>query len=136
MRRRKLSLYSVTLRLRTGNPAQELAVTQSFPSRRTCRFPYSSRCIYLVVFCHQLFSNMNGIVRSAFRATALRGVLSSSCGSNSSGQLTRALWNMCSHRQIAEITPLISMPELHDLRAQRCYSTKGIDSLTSVLSVE
>ncbi|KYM93578.1 PREDICTED: complement component 1 Q subcomponent-binding protein, mitochondrial [Cyphomyrmex costatus] len=66
---------------------------------------------------------MNGIVRSAFRATALRGMLSSSCGSNSSGQPARALWNVCGRRQSAEITPLISTPELHDLRAQRCYST-------------
>ncbi|KAG5309602.1 C1QBP protein, partial [Acromyrmex insinuator] len=65
---------------------------------------------------------MNGIVRSAFRATAFRGMLSSSCGSNISGQPARALWNVCSRRQIAEITPLISTPELHNLRVQRCYS--------------
>lgn len=79
---------------------------------------------------------MNGIVRSALRATALRGVLSSSCGSNSGNQSARTLWNVCGRRQVA---PLVSTFELHDLRARRCYSkshTKAEKELVEFLAEE
>ncbi|XP_011696923.1 PREDICTED: complement component 1 Q subcomponent-binding protein, mitochondrial [Wasmannia auropunctata] len=82
---------------------------------------------------------MNGIVRSALRATTLRGVLSSSCGGNSGGQSARALWSVCGRRQAAEIAPLVSTPELHDFRARRFYSkshTKAEKELGEFLAEE
>ncbi|XP_011172302.1 complement component 1 Q subcomponent-binding protein, mitochondrial [Solenopsis invicta] len=82
---------------------------------------------------------MNGIVRSALRTTALRGVLSSSCSSNSSGQPTRALWSVCGRRQNAEVAPLVSSFELHNLRTRRCYSSsqsKTEKNLTEFLAEE
>ncbi|XP_071648285.1 complement component 1 Q subcomponent-binding protein, mitochondrial isoform X1 [Temnothorax longispinosus] len=132
---------------------------QSFPS---CRTPQSTsihiartsqfpaffavlRCSSLLISVHyivvrrRLSSSMNGIVRSALRATALRGVLSSSCSSNSGGQSVRALWNVCGRRQAAEIVPLVSSLELHDLRARRCYSrshTKAEKELVEFLAEE
>ncbi|XP_012542024.1 complement component 1 Q subcomponent-binding protein, mitochondrial [Monomorium pharaonis] len=83
---------------------------------------------------------MNGIVRSALRSTALRGMLSSSCGGNCGGQSARALWNVCGgRRQAVEIAPLVSSLELRDLRARRCYSrshTKAEKELVEFLAEE
>jgi len=84
---------------------------------------------------------MNGIVRSALRATTLRGVLSSSCGSNNGGQPARALWNLYGRRQTVEtsVAPLVSSLKLHDLRIRRCYSkshTKAEKELVEFLAEE
>ncbi|XP_011874692.1 PREDICTED: complement component 1 Q subcomponent-binding protein, mitochondrial isoform X2 [Vollenhovia emeryi] len=82
---------------------------------------------------------MNGIVRSALRAAALRGVLSSSCGSNSGGQPARALWNFCGRRRTTEFAPPVSSLELHDLHVRRCYSkshTKAEKELVEFLAEE
>ncbi|XP_012231016.1 complement component 1 Q subcomponent-binding protein, mitochondrial [Linepithema humile] len=80
---------------------------------------------------------MNGIVRSALRASTLRGVLSSS--SNGSNQPARALWNMCIRRQGAEVAPLASSLKFHDIRSRRCYSkshTKAEKELVEFLAEE
>lgn len=77
---------------------------------------------------------MNGIVRSALRASALRGVLSSS-SPNGNSQPARALWNKCLRRQGAEVAPLASSLKLYDVHSRRCYSrshTKGTNSPISV----
>lgn len=87
---------------------------------------------------------MNGIVRSAVRTSALRGVLSSMTSTSSSsssiaGQPVRALWNMCESRRTAEITPLVSSFKLHDFHARRCYSrshTKAEKELVEFLAEE
>ncbi|XP_072748136.1 complement component 1 Q subcomponent-binding protein, mitochondrial [Anoplolepis gracilipes] len=87
---------------------------------------------------------MNGIVRSAIRASALRGVLSASTTTTTSssavaGQPARALWNMCESRRTAEIAPLVSSFKLHDFRGRRCYSrshTKAEKELVEFLAEE
>lgn len=79
---------------------------------------------------------MNGIVRSALRATTFRGVLSSS---NGSSQPARALWNKCIRRQGAQVAPLASSLKLHDVRSRRCYSrshTKAEKELVEFLAEE
>lgn len=116
------------------------AVTQSFPSCRTLRFSALAvihRRSTEIRRCW-LSASMNSIVRSALRATALRNMLSSSCGNNGGSQSVRTLWNVCGRRHPTEIVPrfLVSSLELHDFRVHRCYSkshTKGIDPPTRVL---
>ncbi|XP_011629929.1 complement component 1 Q subcomponent-binding protein, mitochondrial [Pogonomyrmex barbatus] len=82
---------------------------------------------------------MNGIMKSALRATALRGMLSSSRGTGNGGQPARALWNVCGRRQAVEIAPIVSSIKLHDFYGRRCYSkshTKAEQELVDFLAEE
>ncbi|EZA55849.1 hypothetical protein DMN91_011947 [Ooceraea biroi] len=84
---------------------------------------------------------MNGIVRNALRVSSLRGVLSLSSPAAIGGgnQSSRALWNMCTRRRSAEITPLASQFKQHDFSSRRCYSkshTKAEKELVEFLAEE
>jgi len=110
--------------------AKHGAVTQPFPLCWLLCGPCSpTLSTYHVLDRRWLHASMNGIVRNALRATALRGMLSSSCGNNG-GQSARTLWNVCCRRQTPEIAPLVPSFKLYDLHNRRYYSkshTKGMN---------